>query len=222
MVSVLILLIVNFLVLDIGRVYADADKELKFQFVEALEKGDLQKIKDGIISGVDPGKSLFGWPPIITAAYKGQKEIVSFLLDQKVDPNATGLGGTTALHVVAYYDEIEIAQILINNGAKINIKTKKSGVTSLHEATKGTGRGYVAKLLIKLGADVNAQDNNGNTPLHNTASGFTGITTELIDLLIRNGADRNIKNNQGKTPFDVAVDLGHDEVINYFKQYVLD
>ena len=195
----------------------NVNKELRFQFVEALEKGDLETIKDGIANGIDADKSLFGWPPIITAAYKGQKDVVLFLLGQGVDANATASDEQTALHIVAVYDRIEIAKILIENGANINLKTKK-GITPLHAATSGTGSGDVARLLIELGVNVNFQDNEGNTPLHKTASGYTGITIELIDLLIQNGANPNIQNNEGKTPLDVAINLGYEEVINYLNE----
>jgi ankyrin repeat protein len=53
----------------------------------------------------------------------------------------------------------------------------------------------VATLLI---ADVNARDNEGNTPLHRTSS------KELASLLIAKGADINAKNNEGETPLHVA------------------
>jgi hypothetical protein len=53
----------------------------------------------------------------------------------------------------------------------------------------------VVKLLIDKGADVNAKEPNGNTPLH-----LADLNAELVELLIAKGADVNIKNKLGETP----------------------
>ncbi|KAI1690906.1 ankyrin repeats (many copies) domain-containing protein [Ditylenchus destructor] len=51
-------------------------------------------------------------------------------------------------------------------------------------------------------ADVNAKDNNGQTPLH-IAAGNADST--IASNLVFNGADVNAKDNNGQTPLDVAV-----------------
>lgn len=50
------------------------------------------------------------------------------------------------------------------------------------------------RLLAEAGADVNARDNDGNTPLH--ATSFVDVAEELLRL----GADVNARNNKGETP----------------------
>ena len=57
-----------------------------------------------------------------------------------------------------------------------------------------------ARFLIDNGADVNAKDSTGNSPLHRAASNGDIYTARL---LIDNGADVNTKNDEGKTPLDI-------------------
>ena len=67
--------------------------------------------------------------------------------------------------------------------------------------------GYVGmvKYAIRLGANVNAVDNNGMTPLMYSCK--YGVNYEVIELLLWHGADVNIRNPRGKrqTAFDMLL-----------------
>ena len=54
----------------------------------------------------------------------------------------------------------------------------------------------IISLLLEHGADINATDNDNNTPLHGMA--FLNAH-EIVALLIEHGADVNAKDNKGNT-----------------------
>ena len=62
--------------------------------------------------------------------------------------------------------------------------------------------------MIQNGADVNAADNDGNTPLmHSVIS----ENVKVIEILIENGANIEVKNAEGKTAYELAQEQGVSE-----------
>jgi ankyrin repeat protein len=59
----------------------------------------------------------------------------------------------------------------------------------------------MAKLLISKGANVNAKDKAGNTPVHKFIS---DSNKPIVELLIQNGADVYATNENGETPLHIA------------------
>ena len=72
------------------------------------------------------------------------------------------------------------------------------GTTLLHSASKSANVELV-RLLIQEGADVNAQDEDGESPLHSAMA--TSDNYDIARTLIENGADVSSKAVDGKTPF---------------------
>ena len=75
-------------------------------------------------------------------------------------------------------------------------------VTPLHESVRDGEADKALALLQEEGTDVNAQDQNGMTPLHYTA---TNGEVDLAELLISRGADVKIRDDEGNTPLHWAV-----------------
>ncbi|XP_052809885.1 protein phosphatase 1 regulatory subunit 12A-like isoform X9 [Mya arenaria] len=79
-------------------------------------------------------------------------------------------------------------------------KHPKTGATALHVAA---AKGYVKVIgvLLQAGAEINAKDVDGWTPLH--AAAHWGME-ESCKILAENMCDMEAKNNAGQTAFDVA------------------
>jgi ankyrin repeat protein len=69
--------------------------------------------------------------------------------------------------------------------------------TTLLHAAAYDGKAEIAKLLLQLGADVNAREVNGRTPLHHAANNGH---LDVIDVLVCHGTDIEAKDNGGMTP----------------------
>jgi len=54
-------------------------------------------------------------------------------------------------------------------------------------------------VLLEHGADVNARDENGATPLHHAA--FDG-NREIVSMLLWYLADKHVEDRYGQTPFE--------------------
>jgi len=121
-----------------------------------------------------------------------------------------GLSGSnlTPLYAAAINGHKKVAELLINNGAKVNAKNF-SDASPLYAAAKD-GHKEVAELLIAKGADVNVKTSDGYSLLYVATSGnyWNRNEKEIVELLIANGADVNAKAKDGGTPLHNAASSG--------------
>ena len=112
------------------------------------------------------------------------------------------INGSTALHICAEFNQIDIMKMLVTKGANIEKLGRFSTIgTPLHIASL-KGNIHAVNELIQLGANINSRDELNNTPLH-VACQYNkyDIAFMLIDL----DADINLKADTGK----IAIDLVH-------------
>ena len=128
--------------------------------------------------GVDVNaQSNSGWTPLHAAAYHPQLEPIQVLLEHGANINARTDLGCVPLHHVASSSEnkphLESMQILFDYGSDANIRDN-AGLTALHHSSYWErGDGGIAswgtveatRLLLKHGANIDAEDNKGRTPL---------------------------------------------------------
>lgn len=105
--------------------------------------------------------------------------------------------GCTPVFEAAKYGDLIGIQKLATLKADMNIVCKY-GMSSLSIAKNNE---TFIKELVKLGADVNAQDEDGETPLMNTASHGMKDALSKSKLLLSLGADKSLKDKTGKTAY---------------------
>jgi len=105
------------------------------------------------------------------------------------------------------YDNLPITLALLERGADIEA-TGNDGKRPLHLAVLGIGD--VEKKLVKAGAGLNVQDNEGNTPLL-IACKRGG--EKKVRYLLKAGADCTIRNSKGESAMDIAVEKGYTDAV---------
>jgi len=118
--------------------------------------------------------------------------------------------GDTPLHAAAAGYRIEIARMLLQNGATVTSRNRR-GAEPLHYAADGgpgsphwnpEAQAATILLLIQAGANPNALDKTGVAPLHRAVR---QRCPAAVDSLLKNGADVLLKNKSGTTPLRLAV-----------------
>lgn len=147
---------------------------------------------------------------IHTAALTCNLERVRELLKENPDlVYSRDSSGWTALQAASMYHCIAVMELLLAYKADVDAREENSdGMTALHLAGYlGSGSADytdVATILIAHGANMNARDSYGYTPLHQAA---IHNHAKVAELLISHGADVNATDTvHGTTPLHYSVD----------------
>ena len=131
---------------------ADAQRE-----TTELLKNDHQKSLSNVVNALIT--------PLHDAAKAGNLSAATKLLSQNPRSIADrDRYGYTALHVAVFFQQEDIAKLLLARGANVNDGWNRDAVTALHIAA-GSGYKQIAELLLANGADVHARNRLGQTPL---------------------------------------------------------
>ena len=142
-----------------------------------------------------------GLTALMLASQYAYPQLTEILIKMGANIDKVSSGGNIALHWAISCGIDDNVNILINNGADINLydPIHKSAALIYAVNTENTS---VIKLLIDKGANVNAENIYGNTAL--TLVAIKKNNPENLKILIENGANIYHKNKDDCTALDMA------------------
>jgi len=164
-------------------------RDKNMALAEAARVGNLETARALIANGADPNADL--------------REDIDTERSGGMEMGERGAG--SILIYAAESGNPEMVQEILRYKPKLEMRDPE-GKTAMFAAgtyrynDEDDARVKCVQLLAQAGADVNARDNGGNTPLHETF--LTDVEEELLKL----GAEVNARNDDGETPIFTNVD----------------
>jgi ankyrin repeat protein len=169
-----------------------------------------------------------GYTPLYYAIWKEDQDIVKFLVTKGADVSYTPKDDYPPLYYAVWIKDVNTVKLLVDHGAKFDVKDQFGWTAFRHAASQGNrdlvdifaskgtdvstlplaacvGNLARVKSLVEQGADPNAKDEFGWTPLYWAAS--TG-QEEVATYLIGKGATVDAKTNDDRTPLHQAAQAG--------------
>ena len=150
-----------------------------------------------------------GWTPLHCAAWVGDLETTTALIEKGAQLTVQTAHGLTPFHLAAAQDNNkELVVAFLDRGVDIDARTN-DGWTVLHAAVRFEGPcEEIAGILLDKGADVKVRDKSGWTALHYLA--YFGGSEKILHELVRRGVDINQEDTQGRRAVYYAIRNGNN------------
>lgn len=148
-----------------------------------------------------------GWTALHFAAAIGHIPVVRELLQHEAEINTLTPEGSTALHLAIQPGYHRITELFLEERAGTKEFQLLSGVPRSPDIE-------MVRELLNNGADINAKDNYGFTPLHAAVAIAWEGQEKFKELLSRDDIDVNIPDKDGWTALHWAVHLQKADMVN--------
>jgi hypothetical protein len=190
--------------------FIDLDMTILHRIVLALVSTSLGRqlqLGNDDINAKDAG----GRTPLMWASRRGDVASIRTLLAYGADPNITDRSDVTPLHKAVADADDESVLLLLEAGA-MSLPDNHNGAYPLHNlAFCPRYRPVTIRALIAYGADIEARDYSGRTPLSWLNGNKRRAAEDNAAMLVACGADIDCPDDWGDTPVNDAVicdDLG--------------
>ena len=146
--------------------------------------------------------------PLFFVALCGFSGLAKHLIvTRTLDVNANVHFNWTPLFAASRNGHVDVAQVLLDHGADVNVADALGQVPLLWALDHG--HPMLVQLLLKHGANVNMQTSDNRFPLRSSV--LLG-NVEDVRLLLDHGADVHIQCMEGLTPLQLAARLEHRDI----------
>lgn len=163
--------------------------------------------------GADPNaQNKKGMTPLFKAVSNAQTKTMYALLDAGADADLRDYNKCAPLDLAAYLEDLEAYKVLVEKTTNMNVKHRTNGETGLFNVLSPEQLPKL-KLLLENGADPNAMNSTGRTPLSvfiESADTAADDNASVVKLLLDYGADPNIHNGNGITVLYSACNRGNN------------
>ncbi|XP_051796986.1 ankyrin repeat and SOCS box protein 16 [Acanthochromis polyacanthus] len=174
----------------------------------AASRGHTGCVEELLFRGAEVNDDPGGSTALHDACIGGHSVCVQLLLSHGADPELLAADGTAPLHLCTSAQSFHCADLLLEGGAEVNVRTRESRLTPLHVAARRALEEHV-ELFLSHGADVLATNREGETPLNAACSGAerpseAGRYLRVIQRLLDAGADPKTAGRKQHTPLHNA------------------
>ncbi|XP_046577420.1 ankyrin-1-like [Haliotis rubra] len=150
-------------------------------------------------------------PALIAAAY-GHSTLFEYLVKRGADLSVEDDYGYNTLHSACRRGNMDIVKhVFKQNIVDINSRRADGGTPALIAAVYG--HSTLFEYLVKNGADLSVEDDDGDNILH---SACVGGNIDIVKYVLKqNIVDLNTKASDGTTPVSIAAVHGHSAVLEY-------
>ncbi|MGZ5134021.1 MAG: ankyrin repeat domain-containing protein [Flavitalea sp.] len=168
----------------------------------AADSGNIAEVKKLLADCNNPNQVDFHYrTPLHYAASDGNIQVMSLLVKAGAMVNVQDFNEMYPINLAISGNHLEAVKFLVTAGAKADNKTFGE-LTALHWALEKEIHPQIPIYLIQAGANVNAEDEDKNSPLHFAVK---MKNLEIVKALIKAGANLEAENSMRTTPLVLAV-----------------
>jgi ankyrin repeat protein len=186
--------------------------------IEAGASKDDQKDKDSALVGAANSGNVLAAKELIAYGANPNANLSKLTITQDGGISMSGKGAGSILIYAASSGNPEMVREILRYHPRLEARDRE-GKTAMFAAgdyrnqDEDGARVECVRILAQAGANVNARDDDGNTPLHET------FLTDMEEELLKLGADVNARNHDGETPIFTTVD---DNAVELFIKHGAD